>query len=239
MRARHWLGNQRISCPSARWPACWLSAILARTGSTASTEGRRRPRALHDAAAAAAEYRRASRSENARRASRWRSRVSQTGVWCRAGRHCHVARDGRTFLALEARSEVAVTPCACASGDPLPAPARRLPAAAPFAQGPRRMPVADCCQIGTNPLDAASIALVVKRWTGLAGLNSAAFTQDIHIARLEQFSGHASEEPGGVCRARRTGAKSSAKGSPVACAYAGGVLRPIHRRHPLPAGSAG
>jgi hypothetical protein len=38
-------------------------------------------------------------------------------------------------------------------------PAAVASAACRFAQGPRRMPVADCCQIGTNPLDATSTAL--------------------------------------------------------------------------------
>ena len=60
--------------------------------------------------------------------------------------------------------------------------------------------------MGTNPIDTDSIALVVKKWTGLAGLDGAAFAghslrrgaissgvaQGIHIARLKQFSGHAS-----------------------------------------------
>ena len=75
-----------------------------------------------------------------------------------------------------------------------------------FRRGVRRKPVADRYRIGTNPIDTDSIALVVKKWTGLAGLDGAAFAghslrrgaissgvaQGVHIARLKQFSGHAS-----------------------------------------------
>ena len=73
-------------------------------------------------------------------------------------------------------------------------------------QGVRRKPVADHYRLGSNPIDTDSIALVVKKWTGLAGLDAAAFAghslrrgaissgvaQGVHIARLKQFSGHAS-----------------------------------------------
>ena len=73
-------------------------------------------------------------------------------------------------------------------------------------RGANRKPVADRYRIGTNPIDTDSIALVVKKWTGLAGLDGAAFAghslrrgaissgvaQGVHIARLKQFSGHAS-----------------------------------------------
>jgi integrase len=73
-------------------------------------------------------------------------------------------------------------------------------------KGTRRKLVADRYRIGTNPIDTDSIALVVKKWTGLAGLDGAAFAghslrrgaissgvaQGVHIARLKQFSGHAS-----------------------------------------------
>ena len=73
-------------------------------------------------------------------------------------------------------------------------------------RGAKRKPVADRYRIGTNPIDTDSIALVVKKWTGLAGLDGAAFAghslrrgaissgvaQGVHIARLKQFSGHAS-----------------------------------------------
>ena len=73
-------------------------------------------------------------------------------------------------------------------------------------RGTRRKPVADRYRIGTNPIDTDSIALIVKNWTGLAGLDAAAFAghslrrgaissgvaQGVHIARLKQFSGHAS-----------------------------------------------
>ena len=73
-------------------------------------------------------------------------------------------------------------------------------------KGARRRLVADRYRIGTNPIDTDSIALVVKKWTGRAGLDGAAFAghslrrgaissgvaQGVHIARLKQFSGHAS-----------------------------------------------
>ena len=75
-----------------------------------------------------------------------------------------------------------------------------------LAKGTRRKPIADRYRIGTNPIDTDSIALIVKKWTGLAGLDGAAFAghslrrgaissgvaQGVHIARLKQFSGHAS-----------------------------------------------
>jgi site-specific recombinase XerD len=73
-------------------------------------------------------------------------------------------------------------------------------------RGTRRKPIADRYRIGTNPIDTDSIALIVKNWTGLAGFDAAAFAghslrrgaissgvaQGVHIARLKQFSGHAS-----------------------------------------------
>jgi integrase len=79
-----------------------------------------------------------------------------------------------------------------------------LPPRAP--RGPRRRPVGDHYRIGTSAIDTDSIALIVKNWTGLAGLNAASFAghslrrgtissgvaQGVHVARLKQFSGHAS-----------------------------------------------
>ena len=73
-------------------------------------------------------------------------------------------------------------------------------------RGTRRNPVADRYRIGTSPIDTDSIALIVKNWTGLAGFDAAGFAghslrrgaissgvaQGVHIARLKQFSGHAS-----------------------------------------------
>jgi site-specific recombinase XerD len=73
-------------------------------------------------------------------------------------------------------------------------------------RGAKRKPVADRYRIGTSPIDTDSIALIVKNWTGLAGFDTAAFAghslrrgaissgvaQGVHIARLKQFSGHAS-----------------------------------------------
>jgi site-specific recombinase XerD len=61
-------------------------------------------------------------------------------------------------------------------------------------------------RVGSDPIDTDSIALIVKNWTGLAGFDAAAFAghslrrgaissgvaQGVHIARLKQFSGHAS-----------------------------------------------
>jgi integrase len=73
-------------------------------------------------------------------------------------------------------------------------------------RGIRRKPVADRYRIGTKLIDTDSIALIVKNWTGLAGFDAAAFAghslrrgaissgvaAGVHIARLKQFSGHAS-----------------------------------------------
>ena len=79
-------------------------------------------------------------------------------------------------------------------------------AAAPVRTGIRRKPVADRYRIGTNPIDTDSIALVVRKWAGQAGLDGATFAghnlrrgaissrvaQGVDIARLKHFSGHAS-----------------------------------------------
>jgi integrase len=73
-------------------------------------------------------------------------------------------------------------------------------------RGTKRNPVADRYRIGTSPIDTDSIALIVKNWTGLAGFDAAGFAghslrrgaissgvaEGVHIARLKQFSGHAS-----------------------------------------------
>ena len=73
-------------------------------------------------------------------------------------------------------------------------------------RGAKRKPVADRYRVGTSPIDTDSIALIIKNWTGLAGFDAAAFAghslrrgaissgvaQGVHIARLKQFSGHAS-----------------------------------------------
>ena len=85
-------------------------------------------------------------------------------------------------------------------------PADLAPAAAPRPEGRKEKPVADRYRIGTRPIDTDSIALIVKNWTGLAGFDAAGFAghslrrgaissgvaQGVHIARLKQFSGHAS-----------------------------------------------
>jgi integrase len=73
-------------------------------------------------------------------------------------------------------------------------------------KGAKRKLVADRYRIGTNPIDTDSIVLIVKNWTGLAGFDAVTFAghslrrgaissgvaQGVHIARLKQFSGHAS-----------------------------------------------
>jgi site-specific recombinase XerD len=73
-------------------------------------------------------------------------------------------------------------------------------------RGARREPIADRYRIGTKPIDTDAIALIVKNWTGLAGFDAVAFAghslrrgaissgvaAGVHIARLKQFSGHAS-----------------------------------------------
>jgi len=73
-------------------------------------------------------------------------------------------------------------------------------------RGAKRKPVADRYRIGTSPIDTDSIALIVKNCTGLAGFDTASFAghslrrgaissgvaAGVHIARLKQFSGHAS-----------------------------------------------
>ena len=88
-------------------------------------------------------------------------------------------------------------------------------------------PVADRYRIGTNPIDTNSIALVVKKWTGLAGLDGAAFAghslrRGCHLERRRPRRPHRApqavlrprlaEELGGICRARRIAAKPSAEG---------------------------
>jgi len=118
-----------------------------------------------------------------------------TTVWLPAGRTdlCPVA-------ALEAWLAAAEI-----SGGPLFRRLWRLPPSR-VARGAKRKPVADRYRIGTSPIDTDSIALIVKKWTGIAGLDGAAFAghslrrgaissgvaQGVHIARLKQFSGHAS-----------------------------------------------
>ena len=73
-------------------------------------------------------------------------------------------------------------------------------------RGAKRKPGVERYRIGSSPIDTDSIALIVKKWTALAGLDGATFAghslrrgaissgvaQGVHIARLKQFSGHAS-----------------------------------------------
>jgi hypothetical protein len=79
-------------------------------------------------------------------------------------------------------------------------PALRVPKGAKPRPAPARY------RVGTDPIDTDSIALIVKKRHGLAGFDGAAFAgrslrrgaissgvaQGVHIARLKQFSGHAS-----------------------------------------------
>jgi integrase len=73
-------------------------------------------------------------------------------------------------------------------------------------KGARPKPAPARYRLGGTPIDTDSIALIVKKWTGLAGFDAAAFAghslrrgaissgvaAGVHIARLKQFSGHAS-----------------------------------------------
>jgi site-specific recombinase XerD len=73
-------------------------------------------------------------------------------------------------------------------------------------RGAKQKSGAERYRIGSSPIDTDSVALVIKKWTGIAGLDGAAFAghslrrgaissgvaQGVHIARLKQFSGHAS-----------------------------------------------
>jgi site-specific recombinase XerD len=74
------------------------------------------------------------------------------------------------------------------------------------AKGVRPRPAPARYRVGSDPIDTDSIALIVKHWTGLAGFDAASFAghslrrgaissgvaAGVHIARLKQFSGHAS-----------------------------------------------
>jgi hypothetical protein len=76
----------------------------------------------------------------------------------------------------------------------------------PRAHGHQTKAGVDRYRIGANPIGTDSIALVVKKWAGQAGRDGATFAkrnlqrgaissrvvQGVHIARLKQFSGHAS-----------------------------------------------
>jgi site-specific recombinase XerD len=73
-------------------------------------------------------------------------------------------------------------------------------------KGAKPKPAPPRYRVGKDPIDTDSIALIVKNWTGLAGFDGAAFAghslrrgaissgvaAGVHIARLKQFSGHAS-----------------------------------------------
>jgi integrase len=111
---------------------------------------------------------------------------------------------GRTELCPVAALDAWLAAAAITEGPLFPRIWRLPPPHIP--RGAKRNPVADRYRIGTKPIDTDSIALIVKNWTGLAGLDAAAFAghslrrgaissgvaQGAHIARLKQFSGHAS-----------------------------------------------
>jgi site-specific recombinase XerD len=73
-------------------------------------------------------------------------------------------------------------------------------------RGARRKPPPLRYRVGSAAIDTDGVALIVKKWTAAAGLDGAAFAghslrrgaissgvaQGVHIARLKQFSGHAS-----------------------------------------------
>jgi integrase len=73
-------------------------------------------------------------------------------------------------------------------------------------KGAKPRPAPPRYRLGAAPIDTDAIALVVKKWTARAGFDGAAFAghslrrgaissgvaQGVHIARLKQFSGHAS-----------------------------------------------
>jgi hypothetical protein len=85
-------------------------------------------------------------------------------------------------------------------------PADLAVAAAARRQGCQAQAVARALPGRQRSIDTDSIALIVKNWTGLVGLDATAFAghslrrgaissgvaQGVHIARLKQFSGHAS-----------------------------------------------
>jgi hypothetical protein len=102
-----------------------------------------------DAADAAAQYRRASRAENTRRA--YRAAVARFTDWCAMHGQTALPAAPETvaaLLAAEARRARGQHAAPAARGDPLPAPARRLPAADRGARG-----VDDLCryQAGAPP----------------------------------------------------------------------------------------
>jgi integrase len=96
-------------------------------------------------------------------------------------------------------------------------------------RGTRGKPVADRYRIGTNPIETDSIALIVKNRTGLAGFEAAAFAGhslgrgaiSTGVARRAHRPAQAvlgprlTQEPRGICRARRAAAESSVEGRAV------------------------
>jgi site-specific recombinase XerD len=111
---------------------------------------------------------------------------------------------GRTDLCPVAALETWLAAAAITEG-PLFRRIWRLPPPR-VAKGARRKPAPARYRIGANPIDTDAIALIVQKWTGQAGFDGATFAghslrrgaissgvaAGVHIARLKQFSGHAS-----------------------------------------------
>jgi integrase len=111
---------------------------------------------------------------------------------------------GRTELCPVTALEAWLAAAAISDG-PLFRRLRRYPPPR-VAKGTRPKPPPERYRLGSDPIDTDSIAMIVKRWTGLAGFDARGFAghslrrgaissgvaQGVHIARLKQFSGHAS-----------------------------------------------
>ena len=97
-------------------------------------------------------------------------------------------------------------------------------------RGAKRKPIADRYRMGTNAIDTDSIALVVKKWTGLAGLDGAAFAGhslrrgaissgvapgDAHRPSQAVLRPRLTQKSRRICRARRIAAASPAQGHTV------------------------
>ena len=97
-------------------------------------------------------------------------------------------------------------------------------------KGSRRKPIADRYRMGTNAIDTDSIALIVKKWTGLAGLDGSGLcrpqpapwgdlerrrARGAHRPSQAVFRPRLIEKSRRICRARRIAAASSAQGHTV------------------------
>jgi hypothetical protein len=111
---------------------------------------------------------------------------------------------GRTALCPVAALEAWLAAAAISAGPLFRRIWRLPPPRTPKSAKPR--PAPPRYRLGAAPIDTDAIALVVKKWTARAGFDGAAFAghslrrgaissgvaQGVHIARLKQFSGHAS-----------------------------------------------